>query len=302
MVSHNPQYWCLDQYNLICYRDANNRIFKNSAGRSDFSRDRMFEFTDQAVKKHYEQDISKLATLPTIVVAELANSYRLSRPVPARFTRIFNVQSQAGSSTVSFEYQHLDDAILSKNVFDSDLFQMYGDCSENERTHWAVKKGNLAEWMISQWKERADLAKPRFFEIDEWPPVSKLHDIAIMMPFSAEFDDVYKAIIAACDSARATHIRVDEIYKPSKIANDIFAAIARSRLVICDLTDRNPNVLYEAGLAHALNAEVIMLTQNGDDVPFDLRPFRFFTYLNNGEGLQKLQANLERIIHECLAK
>ena len=160
----------------------------------------------------------------------------------------------------------------------------------------------MLHWIFDRPKEQSTLTKPRFFEIDEWPPVSKLHDIAIMMPFSAEFGNVYKAIIAACDSARATHIRVDEIYKPSKIANDIFAAIARSRLVICDLTDRNPNVLYEAGLAHTLNAEVIMLTQNGDDVPFDLRHFRFFTYLNNGEGLQKLQADLKRIIRECLAK
>ena len=301
MVSHNPQYWCLDQYNLICYGDANDLIFKNSAGRSVFERDRMFEFTDLTVKEHYEQDISKLATLPTVVVAELASYYYLRRPVPARFTRISNVQLQAGNSKVSFEYQHLDDAILSEDMFNSDLFRMHGERRERNRTHWAVKTGNLTEWMIIQWKERAALAKPRFFEVPEWP-LSKLHDIAIMMPFSAEFCNVYKAIIAACDSVQATHIRVDEIYKPSKVADDIFAAIARSRLVICDLTGKNPNVLYETGLAHALNAEVIMLTQNGDDVPFDLRHFRFFTYLNNGEGLQKLQANLERIIHECLAK
>ena len=31
--------------------------------------------------------------------------------------------------------------------------------------------------------------------------------------------------------------------------------------MISDLTDRNPNVLYETGLAHALNRDVIMLVQ-----------------------------------------
>lgn len=299
MDLHNQQYWRLDQYNLICYGDADNGIFKNSEGRSDFVTDRVFAFTDSAVKEHYTQDISKLSTLPTVVVAELANSYRLSGPVPARFTRISNVQRQAVGSRVSFEYHHLDDAILSKDVFNSSMFRMRGDSRQSAVTHWAVLEGNLVEWMISQLQERAALTKPRFFEVPEWP-MPKLRDIAIMMPFEGGFDPVYEAIKAACDNVQATHIRVDEIRKPSKIANDIFAAIAQSRLVICDLTGRNPNVLYEAGLAHALNAEVIMLTQHGDDVPSDLSHIRYFPYRNNGEGLQKLQTDLGRIIRECL--
>lgn len=301
MASPNPQYWRLDQFNLICYGYATDPIFTKSAGRSAFRRDRMFEFTDSTIKEHYQQDISQLSTLPTVVVAELANSYHLGWPVPARFTQISNVQPQSGGSTVRFEYQHLDDAILSEAVFDSELFQMSGEALEMERTHWAVKEGNLAEWMISQWKGRVALGKPRFFDVPEWP-MSKLNDIAIMMPFTAEFDDVYRAIKVACDSAQATHVRVDQIYKPSKIADDIFAAIAQSRLVICDLTGKNPNVLYEAGLAHALNVEVVVLTQNENDVPFDLRQFRFFPYHNNGEGLQKLQTDLEHIIRKCLTK
>lgn len=300
MVSLNPQYWRLDQFNLICYIDIDEPIFKNASGRAEFNGGRMFEYTDLSITEYYERHIGRLANLPTVVVAELGNSYRMSGPVPARFTRIFDVRRQAGGSTVSFEYQHLDDAILSKDVFDSELFQTDGDPFESKRMHWAIRGGNLAEWMISQWKERAALAKPRFFEVPEWP-MPKLHDIAVMMPFSPEFASVYKAIKAACDSVKASYLRVDEIYRPTKIANDIFAAIAQSRLVICDLTGRNPNVLYETGLAHALNAEVVMLTQNADDVPFDLRHFRYFTYLNNGEGLQKLQSDLQRIISECIA-
>ena len=301
MVSRNPQYWRLDQFNLICYTNPNEPIFKNPAGRAEFDGTRMFEYTVPEIRDHYQADVAKLAYLPTVVVAELGSAYLTGSVVPARLTRIFNVRNEGNNNTV-FEYQHLDDNITSEEVFDSGLFPLSGNRFEANRTHWAVKEGDLLYWLFYRPKKQSILTKPRFFEIDEWPPVSKCHDIAIMMPFSAEFGNVYKAIIAACDSAQATHIRVDKIYKPSKIANDIFAAIARSRLVICDLTDRNPNVLYEAGLAHALNAEVIMLTQNGDDVPFDLRHFRFFTYLNNGEGLQKLQADLKRIIRECLAK
>ena len=296
MVSHNPQYWRLDQFNLICYGSPDNPIFKNTAGRAEFDSGRLFGFTDPEIKGYYKDDISKLAYLPTIVVAELGSA----PVVPARLARIFNIHN-GGNGNIAFEYRHLDDDITSEAVFNSGLFPLDRDRWQTRRTHWAIKRGDLLEWIFNRQKEKDVLAKPRFFEVGEWP-MPKRHDIAIMMPFAAEFDPVYEAIKAACDNAKATPIRVDEIYTPSKIANDIFAAIAQSRLVVCDLTGRNPNVLYETGLAHALNAEVVMLTQNGDDVPFDLRHFRYFPYLNNGEGLRELQVVLERTIRECLGK
>jgi hypothetical protein len=48
----------------------------------------------------------------------------------------------------------------------------------------------------------------------------------------------------------------------------------RSRVVICDCTGRNPNVFYEIGIAHTLGREVILITQNPEDIPFDLRHLR----------------------------
>ena len=93
---------------------------------------------------------------------------------------------------------------------------------------------------------------------------------------------------------------MDEIYKPTKIMDDVFSTIIQSQLVICDLTNRNPNVLYETGIAHALNCEVIMITQDMDDIPFDLRQFRAIKYLSNQEGLLKLTADLQQTIQETL--
>lgn len=301
MVSRNSQYWRLDQFNLICYAHIDSPIFKNTVGLAGFDGRRMFEFTAPEIGKHYQADISKLAYLPTIVVAELANARFAKSSVPARFTRISDVHKE-GNGSIFFEYRHLDVNVTSEDVFESGLFPMSGKggFGETERTHWAVKSGNLLEWIFDRRKKQDALAKPRFFETDE-RPMPKRQDIGIMMPFSKEFDPVYEAIKSVCDSMDVSHLRVDEIYRPSKIANDIFAAIAQSKLVICDLTGRNPNVLYETGLAHALNAEVIMLTQNAEDIPFDLRHFRYFTYLNNGEGLQQLQKDLQRIISECMA-
>ena len=73
---------------------------------------------------------------------------------------------------------------------------------------------------------------------------------------------------------------------------DIVELICTSKVVICDLSNKNANVLYEAGIAHTLGKEVILITQNIDDVPFDLRAFRWIRYLDNQEGRSKLAAEV----------
>jgi hypothetical protein len=44
---------------------------------------------------------------------------------------------------------------------------------------------------------------------------------------------------------------------------------------------------------HTLGREVILITQNGEDTPFDLRHLRYVPYLNNGAGLAALSERLQ---------
>ena len=47
-------------------------------------------------------------------------------------------------------------------------------------------------------------------------------------------------------------------------------------------------------------ARVLMIVQNEEDIPFDLRHIRFVKYLPNREGYGKLQADLESSISPIL--
>jgi hypothetical protein len=73
----------------------------------------------------------------------------------------------------------------------------------------------------------------------------------------------------------------------------VVALIDRSRIVVCDCSGRNPNVFYEAGIAHTLGRDVILITQNEHDIPFDLRHLRYIRYLNNSEGRSALRETLQ---------
>lgn len=83
-----------------------------------------------------------------------------------------------------------------------------------------------------------------------------------------------------------------KVWEDSVVINDVVALIARSKVVICDLTGRNANVFYEAGIAHMLGREVVLITQTESDVPFDLAHYRYVKYLANTEGLAQLKGIL----------
>ena len=49
-------------------------------------------------------------------------------------------------------------------------------------------------------------------------------------------------------------------------------------MLLADLTDRNANVFYELGLAHAVRKPVVFTAPKVEDVPFDLRHLRVIIY------------------------
>jgi hypothetical protein len=63
---------------------------------------------------------------------------------------------------------------------------------------------------------------------------------------------------------------------------------------VADLTGKNPNVFYEAGIAHTLGREVIQIAHSMDDIPFDLRSIRSLHYLNNDQGRDDLRRDVGR--------
>lgn len=131
---------------------------------------------------------------------------------------------------------------------------------------------------------------PHVFNVVDFSLESDL--AAVMMPFAAEFNGVRNSISSACGDTGYRCVRADDIWDEPTIIQDIFNLILKARVVIVDFTGKNPNVMYETGIAHTLGKLVLPITQSIDDVPFDLRHHRVLKYLPNGEGLKKLRKQL----------
>lgn len=123
----------------------------------------------------------------------------------------------------------------------------------------------------------------------------------VLMPFTEAMRPVYDSAILPA----ATHLglechRADEIFRPGGIMTQVWQSLMEARVVIADLTEMNPNVFYELGLAHTIGHDVIMITQDMKFVPFDLRHMRCFTYEPSTSGIQLLEQLLHTILQEVL--
>ena len=103
--------------------------------------------------------------------------------------------------------------------------------------------------------------------------------VFVIMPFKAPFNDYYKSVIRpAVSDAGFEVLRSDEIYGTRAFIQKIWSGILKAEAIIAEMTGSNPNVLYELGLSHAIGRKVIMVTQNIDSVPSDLRHINCIVY------------------------
>ncbi len=121
----------------------------------------------------------------------------------------------------------------------------------------------------------------------------------VIMPFSEERKEVYKHGIApACRRADFAPVRVDELKGHFNINRKIIEHIFRSDAVIAEITDHNPNVFYEMGVAHAIANKTIMIAQNAKALPFDISNYRCLIYKQSVDGLKELQDAIVESLRE----
>lgn len=114
----------------------------------------------------------------------------------------------------------------------------------------------------------------------------------VLMPFDDRFDDVYE--IGIKEAAQKAGVRAerlsDQLYAEGML-DRIYRQIDGADLVIADMSDRNPNVFYEVGYAHAKEKLVILITDDASSIPFDLQHRRHLVY---GDSVSFLREELQR--------
>jgi hypothetical protein len=140
--------------------------------------------------------------------------------------------------------------------------------------------GKLRLVDISAGADGSEKVKEAFKKLEKTAKVKTGDSCFVMMPFAAPLGVYYESVYKpAIEKAGLIPIRADnEIFGTGKIMDQIWSGINSAKVLLAELTSRNPNVFYELGLAHALEKPVVLISSNEDDVPFDLHHIRIIYY------------------------
>jgi hypothetical protein len=101
--------------------------------------------------------------------------------------------------------------------------------------------------------------------------------VFMIMPFSEDFEALFVELQSRF-AEKYEFTNAGDMDNQQSIIRSIVEGLINADVVIADLTNRNANVFYELGLAHALNKKVIIITQSIDELPFDIKAYRAFEY------------------------
>ncbi len=275
-------------------------LIVNSTGwgnnRGTISISRVFEYTTPNIVSRFKPDgrldYEAIKKLPTLFMEE-------SWDTEPRFLRVGTIiNAYESGKDISLEY-YLDPDIppIPNSELERISNELGIDSFEFHRNHWAIKEQDVFKVLFKHIQPRR--FQPKVFSLNDREVIEDVL-VSAMMPFSPQFNAVHQTLINSTKAFDLRLRRADDIWENPSIIQDVVSLIDKSRIVICDCTGKNANVFYEAGIAHTLGREVILITQSEHDIPFDLRHLRYILYLNNGEGLLDLQAKLEQRISSII--
>ncbi len=94
--------------------------------------------------------------------------------------------------------------------------------------------------------------------------------------------------------------RSDKISEPGRITIQVLKELSESDILIADLTETNPNVMYELGIRQAIMKPYVLMAAKGQSLPFDLSDFRTIFYLLDLDGVEVSQNELRKQLEKAL--
>lgn len=115
---------------------------------------------------------------------------------------------------------------------------------------------------------------------DDTDPIRRHIEGIIDAALRPALEDKYDLVVAH---------RISEL---GSITKQIITEIYSAKLVVANLTNRNPNVMYELALRHSLGKPVIMIAEKGTPLPSDIVMERTIFYQNDARGVIELRESI----------
>ncbi len=116
-------------------------------------------------------------------------------------------------------------------------------------------------------------------------------------------DGLVDAVVEPALKRLGYHVEVSHrIPRAGSITSQVIDLLLNVDVVIANLTDLNPNVMYELAVRHAARLPVIMIAEVGTQLPFDVADERTLFYTNDMAGGTDLMPRLEKAIETAVSE
>jgi len=134
--------------------------------------------------------------------------------------------------------------------------------------------------------------------------IMEVKDCFVIMPFSTspsnaeeKWTEIFETFFKEAWNAFNVECYRTKVPRGS-ITKDIVENLFGASIVFADLTDSNPNVLYELGVRHAFCKPSVMVKAKGSEIPFDVNDYKVFEYENTAKGLEDLKKHISIVLED----
>ncbi len=123
----------------------------------------------------------------------------------------------------------------------------------------------------------------------------------LLIPVSPTYEQLRAQLSSLLEGVGFVVLRLDQLQPGAVWSNAVADAIRSADLIIADVTEANPNVMYELGYAHALKRPTLLLanaTTRFARLPSDVQSFQVLMYDDTSEAAW--QTHLARVIRAYL--
>lgn len=122
--------------------------------------------------------------------------------------------------------------------------------------------------------------------------------VFVISEFGDPFDQIFEDLRGYFKREKVLFTRADSERHSISIIKKIVDDINSSDIIIADLTNDNPNVFWELGVAHTLAKPTIHITQSIESAPFDLKGYNLIEYGISFYEFKELRSTLKEMLRE----
>jgi hypothetical protein len=118
----------------------------------------------------------------------------------------------------------------------------------------------------------------------------------VLMPDSVEFLQIFDQAVSPSLVDCGFRVAGGLAFDSHSWVSDVVRLILGVEVIVADVTNLNPDVMYVLGLCHGVGRCPILLSQDAEALPFNLDILRCIRYAPDAKGSDELRNRLSRAI------